>query len=175
MTENDIPTKLLWVDLEMTGLEPSKQHIIEVAALVTDFELNEVARYEAVIHQPEPILDAAEDWPKENMQQLFDEVRQSDKNEGTVVDELEAFIQEHWNEERAVLAGNSIHQDRRFIRKWWPRIDALLHYRMFDVSSYKIWVQGTTGEQYVKGEKHRAMGDIEESIEELKWSLDQLK
>ncbi len=70
MNNSDTPSKLLWVDLEMTGLDPNTQHIIEVAAIVTDFELNEIARYDAIIHQPHEVLDGAEDWPKEGLDLL---------------------------------------------------------------------------------------------------------
>ena len=174
MTKNDNPSKLLWIDLEMTGIDPSKQRIIEVAAIVTDFNLHEIARYDSIIHQPDPVLDNAEDWPKENMQGLFEQVRKTHKNEGTVVDELEEFISKYFHGEPAVLAGNSIHQDRRFIRRWWPRIEALLHYRMLDVSTLKVWIQGAHGQQFEKSEQHRAQGDIEESIEELRWALELL-
>ena len=174
MTENDVPSKLLWVDLEMTGLDPQKQRIIEVALVVTDFNFQESARYEAVIHQPEPVLEHADQRPRENMQELFNDVRSSNKNEARVVDELVSFINSNFGSEPAVLAGNSIHQDRRFIRQWWPRVEELLHYRMLDVSSMKIWVQGRLGLKFEKTEKHRALGDIEESIEELKWCLEQL-
>ncbi len=174
MNKTDFPTKLLWVDLEMTGLDPEKQRIIEVAVLVTDFELNELARYEAVIHQPEPVLEAAEDWPRENMSELFDQVRNAEKNEGTIVDDLEALIMEHFGDEPATLAGNSVHQDRRFIRQWWPGIEQLLHYRMLDVTTLKIWVGGSMDKQFEKGEQHRALEDIEESIVEFKWCLEQL-
>lgn len=175
MNNSDTPSKLLWVDLEMTGLDPNTQHIIEVAAIVTDFELNEIARYDAIIHQPHEVLDGAEDWPKENMQELFEAVRTAEKNQAQIVAEMATFISEHWGEEPAILAGNSIHQDRRFIRTRWPEIERLLHYRMFDVSTLKIWVQGALGKEYEKSEKHRALGDIEESLAELKWSLEQLK
>ncbi len=174
MSKQDIPSKLLWVDLEMTGLEPEKQRIIEVAIVVTDFSFSEVARYESVIHQPEPVLANAEPWCKENLADLFEQVRRAEKNESTVVDEIVQFIEDNFGDEPAVLAGNSIHQDRRFIRQWWPRIEAKLHYRMFDVSSFKIWLQGAHAQQFEKTEQHRALGDIEESIEELKWCLSQL-
>lgn len=174
MSENDVPTKLLWVDLEMTGLDPVKQRIIEVAAVITDFNLEEAARYEAIIHQPDEVLDNAEQWPKDNMSELFDAVRRSEKDEETVVGELLGLIQAHFGEEKAVLAGNSIHQDRRFIRQWWPKLEEVLHYRMLDVSSFKIWMQGALNKEFVKEENHRALGDIEESIIELKWCLEQL-
>lgn len=174
MTENDIPNKLLWMDLEMTGLDPSTQRIIEVACIVTDFECTELARFQAIIHQPDRVLNAAEDWPKAHMQQLFAESRESEKREEDVANELATFIVAHFADEPAVLAGNSIHQDRRFIRQWWPSVEKKLHYRMFDVSSFKIWVQGTSQEQYAKQETHRALSDIEESIAELKWCLERL-
>lgn len=174
MTENDIPTKLLWVDLEMTGLDPAKQRIIEVAALVTDFNFVELDRFEMIIHQPEEVLQAAEDWPKENMKELFDLVRKSEHHEEDVIDAFCDFIKTNFGDERAVLAGNSIHQDRRFIRQWWTQVDNLLHYRMFDVSTLKMWIQGTMQKEFIKGDSHRALDDIQESIDEFRWSLEQL-
>ena len=174
MGENDIPTKLLWMDLEMTGLDP-EQRIIEVAVLITDFEFNELARYEAILNQPEEVLENAEDWPKQNMQEVFKLVRESTMSEEQVIQDLVDLTKQHFGDERAVLAGNSIHQDRRFIRRWWQPLEELLHYRMIDVSSFKIWLQGAKQEEYIKKEAHRAMGDIQESIDELKWSLEKLK
>ncbi len=172
---NDLPTKLLWIDLEMTGLNPTTQRIIEVAALVTDFEFNQLDKYEAVIHQPDSILDAAEQWPRENMQDLFDQVRDSQVGEEQVIAELAELIQRNFGDEPAVLAGNSIHQDRLFIRQWWAPVEKKLHYRMLDVSTLKIWIQGSQGEAFAKQEKHRALEDIEESIDELKWALGKLR
>lgn len=172
--KNDVPVKLLWIDLEMTGLDPAVQRIIEVALIVTDFQLNEIASYEAVIHHADSVFENAEQWPKEHMQQLFEASKNADKDEEVVKGELEAFIEKHFGSEPVVLAGNSIHQDRRFIRQWWPGVEARLHYRMMDVSSFKIWVQGTTEEQYMKQERHRAMDDIRESIAELRWSLERV-
>lgn len=174
-TEPELPTQLLWVDLEMTGLDPYTQRIIEVAAIVTDFEFNEVAKYEAIIHQEEDVLEKAEDWPKANMQKLFKEVRKSKTSEEQVVTDLLDLIHDHFPEEAVILAGNSIHNDRRFIRNWWPNIEGHLHYRMLDVSTFKIWLQGTKGVSFEKSEEHRALGDIRESISELKWCLEQLK
>ena len=174
MAEIKHPRRLLWVDLEMTGLNPEKQRIIEVAVIATDFDLKEIARYESIIHHGEEVLVGAEDWTKENLPGLLEEVRTAKKDEQQVVGELLQFIEEHFPDERPILAGNSIHQDRRFVRKWWPKIDARLHYRMLDVSSFKIWIQGSQGKQMSKGEKHRALEDIEESISELKWCLGQM-
>lgn len=171
-----MPTKLLWIDLEMTGLNPETQKIIEVAAIVTDFDLNEVASYSAIIMQDDEVLDNAEEWPKSNMSELFQLVRNSDKQESTVIGELHTLIKKCFGDEPAILAGNSIHQDRKFITKWWPQVDNLLHYRMLDVSTLKVILQGKTGDEgYQKQEVHRAMDDIKESIAELKWSLGELK
>lgn len=167
--------KLLWIDLEMTGLDPKNQRIIEVGVIVTDYDFTERARYEAVIHQPAEVLDTAEDWPKENMAELFATVSESKTDERQVIQELTQLIDTHFDGEPAVLAGNSIHQDRRFIRQWWPEVEAKLHYRMLDVSSFKIWIEATTEKAFEKTDAHRALEDIEESIAELKWSLKQLQ
>lgn len=164
---------LLWVDLEMTGLNPDTQRIIEVAALVTDFDFKELGRYQAVINQTEQVLQNAEEWPRKNMTQLFDEVRQSQISEEEATSSLASFI-DKFGEKNMVLAGNSIHQDRRFIRRWWPNIESRLHYRMFDVSVFKVYLQGKKQVQYQKQESHRALDDICESIAECKWALSQL-
>ncbi|HSW90953.1 MAG TPA: exonuclease domain-containing protein, partial [Candidatus Saccharimonadales bacterium] len=94
------------------------------------------------------------------------------KPESIVVDELTDLIHDQFASEPAVLAGNSIHQDRRFIRQWWPEVEALLHYRMFDVSSFKVWMQGKYGLEFEKKETHRALDDIDESIAELQYYLE---
>ena len=169
---NDLsaPQKLLWMDLEMTGLDPASQRIIEVAVIVTDYKLNELASYEAVVHQSADVLDTAEDFPKQTFGGpggLFEQVAVSQKSETQVEAELLAFVGEHFSEP-AILAGNSIHQDRRFIRQWWAELDKHLHYRMLDVSSWKVFRQGLGMPLYEKKESHRALDDIRESIAELK-------
>jgi oligoribonuclease len=173
MAENndEVVSKLLWVDLEMTGLEPETDRILEVAAIVTDFEFKELARYEAIIHQPEDVIQRMNEWAKLTHTQsgLVDKVA-TGQQEQDVIEQFVAFIQRHFTE-KPILAGNSIHQDRRFIRKWWPQVEALLHYRMLDVSSYKIMWLGRGNVAYPKKETHRALDDIEESIAELKYYL----
>jgi oligoribonuclease len=164
-------TKLLWVDLEMTGLEPSTDRILEVAAIVTDFDFNELGRFESAINQDVSVLNAMNDWCKEthNASGLVKRVMTA-PSEQKVAADFALFIKKYFDEP-AVLAGNSIQQDRRFIRKWWPEVESLLHYRLMDVSSYKIIMQGKYGIEFEKKESHRALDDIEESIAELTFYL----
>jgi len=165
-------TKLLWVDLEMTGLDPQRHRVIEIAAEVTDFEFKTTASYEAVVFQSDEVLADANDWTKRQMavNGLADKV-QKGMPEADVARTFAALIKEQFGDEPAVLAGNSIHQDRSFIRQWWPEVDALLHYRMLDVSSWKILMQAKYGVQFEKQEMHRALDDIHESIAELQFYL----
>src|SRR5260221_360518 len=161
------PTKLLWVDLEMTGLDPDDQQIIEVAAKVTDFDFTVLSEYHELIHHPEEVFEHATEWNKQNHGVpggLFDRARSEGKPQAEVVASFAAFISQHFGGEAAVMAGNSIHQDRRFIRAHWPEVEALLHYRMLDVSSWKIIMWGKYDARFVTKESHRAEDDIQESI-----------
>ena len=169
-----IPTKLLWVDLEMTGLDPEQHVIIEVAAEITDFSLKTLASYEALIAQPEAVLDRAHEWAanQHTTSGLFDRLRRDGRPEAEVIHELVGFIKAQFGDESAVLAGNSIHNDRVFIKKWWPEVDALLHYRMLDVSSWKVFMQGRYGVKFEKNDAHRAFDDIQASIAELQYYVD---
>ena len=89
--------------------------------------------------------------------------------------DLIALVEEHFGGEPAILAGNSIHNDRKFIERWWPGFDLRLHYRMLDVSSFKIWMQGKNHMEYTKKDVHRAFDDIQASIAELQYYLEKLK
>jgi len=166
-------TKLLWVDLEMTGLDVDEHVITEVAVEVTDWEFKTLATYEAVIFHPDDVLDKANEFSKQMDTQngMFKEIREKGRPEQDVVRELAEFIKANFGDEPAVLAGNSIHNDRRFIKKWWPEVDGLLHYRMLDVSSWKLVMQGKYGVPFEKQETHRAAADIRESIAELQFYL----
>ena len=172
-----IPTKICWVDLEMTGLDASKDRILEIAVEVTDFTFRTLASYEAVVKQPDEILDNMVEWPKQQhgASGLTERVRTEGRPEREVVHELVGFIKAQFGEEPAILGGNSIHNDRIFIKQWWPEVDALLHYRMLDVSAFKILMQGKYGVEYEKKDVHRAFDDIQASIAELQFYLEWLK
>lgn len=170
-------SKLLWVDLEMTGLNPEQHVIIEVAAIVTDWNWNILGEYEAVIHHADAVIEESNEWARNQHENsgLLDRVRRSDKNDQVVEYEFAKFIRKQFGDEPAVLAGNSIHNDRVFIRKWWPEVENLLHYRMLDVSSWKLVMQGKYDIEYNKDENHLAKGDIEASLAELRYYLNWLK
>lgn len=170
------PKYILWMDLEMTGLDPIEDRILEVGAIITDWNFKEIAVYEAV-KKVGPVLMrrrmVGQFWDE------FPEVRDAlsaqnehGKNGRIVENELLAFIDEHIGEEgKVLLAGNSIHQDRRFIAQEWPRLDARLHYRMLDVSAWKVVFEGKFGKKFAKPEAHRALEDIRGSIDELRYYL----
>lgn len=175
--KNAATTKLLWVDLEMTGLDAQNDVIIEVAAEVTDWTFKTLASYEAVIHQTDEVLARANPWAHEQHAKsgLTERVRTEGRPEQEVIHELVGFIQAQFGNEPAVLAGNSIHNDRLFIKRWWPEVDSLLHYRMLDVSSWKLVMQGKYGVSFDKNDAHRAFDDIQASIAELQFYLEWFK
>ncbi len=157
----------------MTGLDVSEHVIIEVSALVTDWNFKTLASYDAVIHQPEDVLARSNEWARNQHESsgLLERVRSAGKPEQDVVRELAQFIHEHFGNEPAVLAGNSIHNDRAFIRKWWPEVDSLLHYRMLDVSAWKLVLRGKYGVDFEKADMHVAADDIRASIAELEYYI----
>ena len=174
------PERILWVDLEMTGLDPVEDRILEVGAIITDWDFKEIARFEAVKKVGPNLIKkrmVGEFWDE------FADVRdaliaQNDngKNGRTVENELLAFIDEHIDTDgKVLLAGNSIHQDRRFIANEWQRLDARLHYRMLDVSAWKVVFEGRFKKKFAKPEAHRAIDDIRGSIEELQYYLKKVK
>ena len=170
--------KLLWVDLEMTGLSPEKDRILEVAAIATDFEFNEIAQFEAVVKVPEELMKermVGEFWEKntESRDALIAQ-NASGKGSAEVEKDLLEFVKTNFGEE-VYLAGNSIHQDRKFIDKEWPELASKLHYRMLDVSAWKVYFENALGKKFVKRDMHRALDDINGSIEELKWYTTFLK
>ncbi len=166
--------RLVWIDMEMTGLDPEKERLIEIAVLVTEGDLTLVAEGpDLVIHQPDEILEAMDEWNTQHHGDsgLTERVRKSDVDEASAETAVIEFLSQHCVPKRAVLAGNSIHQDRRFIRRYMPKLDAFLHYRQVDVSSVKElarrWYPEAFANAPKKQETHRAMDDIRESLQEL--------
>ena len=172
-----IPTKLLWVDLEMTGLDPKNDLILEVAAEITDFDFKTLASYEACVRHKREVV--AERMQKNTFWQDFPGNRdeflknlEDGKPLGEIEQDLIALIEQHFGAEPVILAGNSIHNDRGFIKQWMPALDLKLHYRMLDVSAWKVLMQGKGGVIYEKKEVHRAFDDIQASIAELQYYLE---
>lgn len=174
------PAKLLWMDLEMTGLDPKEDRILEVAVIATDWDFTELASYTAVKKVGPSLVKTrmvGEFWEK------FPSVRDAlvaqnvdGKNGRTVENELLEFIDTHFEPgTRILLAGNSIHQDRKFIENEWSRLDERLHYRMLDVSAWKVVFDGKYKKRFAKPEAHRALEDIRGSIEELRYYLKRVK
>lgn len=174
------PKRILWVDLEMTGLDPIDDRILEVGAIVTDWDMKEIATYEAVKKVGPALMKKrmiGEFWDEfSDVRQALMEQNADGKSGRTVENELLAFIDEHIGpDDTVLLAGNSIHQDRRFIINEWPRLDARLHYRMLDVSAWKVVFEGKFKRKFAKPEAHRAIEDIRGSIEELQYYLKKIK
>lgn len=177
-----ISKNILWVDLEMTGLDPLEDRILEVAAIATDWDFNELGTYEAVKKVGPELMKqrmavAAPFWDLNPAARDGLIAQNLDgKNGRTVENELLEFIAKHFDsEERVLLAGNSIHQDRKFIANEWPRLDERLHYRMLDVSAWKVVFEGKYRKRFTKPEEHRALADIRGSIEELKYYLGKVR
>jgi oligoribonuclease len=178
--KNAKPTKLIWVDLEMTGLDPTKDVILEVAAEITDFDFKSLVSYQTTIKQSRDVVVERmqknywwADYPA-NRDEFISKLDNGKPLE-QVEQELIELVEQQFNGEPAILAGNSIHNDRGFIRQWWPGLDSKLHYRMLDVSSIKILMQGKYGVQFEKKEVHRAFDDIQASIAELQYYLEWFK
>jgi oligoribonuclease len=164
------------MDMEMSGLEPETDRILEVAILVTNGELEVVAEGpHLIVHQPDEVLEAMDEWNTSHHGQsgLTDRVRESTLDESDASKAVLDFLAEHTEKRKAPLAGNSIHQDRRFVARYLPEVEAWLHYRNIDVSTIKElarrWYPKQYGERPAKKGSHRAMDDLRESIEELKY------
>jgi oligoribonuclease len=166
---------LVWLDMEMTGLSPETDRILEVAVVITDSQLNTVAAAPVmVVHQPDEALAAMDDWNRSTHGRtgLIDKVKASVLTEAGVEDALLAFLAEHVPSRTSPLCGNSICQDRRFLARWMPRLEAYLHYRNLDVSTLKELARRWRPEiakRLTKQGKHEALADIYESIDELKY------
>lgn len=160
----------------MTGLDPARDRILEVAAIATDWRGTEMGRFQAVVKVAPEVIDRRMVGP---FWEQFATVRRhlvAQNQTGRPTDQVEqallGFIDRYFDADAPVLlAGNSIHQDRRFIRHEWPALEQRLHYRMLDVSAWKVVFEGRFGVKFRKPEAHRALEDIQGSIAELQYYL----
>jgi len=166
---------LLWIDMEMTGLNPDSDRIIEVALIVTDAQLVTVAEAPVlVVHQSDAMLDGMDSWNKSTHSRsgLIDKIKTSVLTEAEVEGQMLAFVAQHVPSRTSPMCGNSICQDRRFLARWMPKLEAWFHYRNLDVSTLKELVRRWKPELakgLSKHGKHEALADVYESIEELKY------
>lgn len=168
-------THLVWIDMEMSGLDPQQNRILELAVVVTDSELQLVAEGPVlVVHQSTEHLDAMDDWNKNTHGRsgLIDRVKASSVNEESAESAMLAFLAPLVPPGKSPLCGNSVHQDRRFMNRYMPRLEAFFHYRNLDVSTIKElgrrW-QPDLVKGFTKKGAHTALADIMESIEELRY------
>jgi len=178
MAQND--THLIWLDLEMTGLDPDRDRILEIATLVTDTQLEPLAEGPVIaVYQPPGVLAGMDDWNQSHHGKsgLLDRVRASTWDEAGAEHATLSFLADWVAAGKSPLCGNSICQDRRFLARTMPRLEAYFHYRNLDVSSLKIlaqrWAPGVA-EAFKKSGKHQAMDDIRESIGELRHYREQI-
>ena len=165
---------LIWIDLEMTGLEPERDVIIEIATLVTDEQLNILAEGPVIaVHQPENILQGMDEWNQthHSASGLLERVRQS-THSATEAEQLTLDFLRQWSENRASpMCGNSICQDRRFLARHMPKLEDFFHYRNLDVSTVKElarrWYPAVP--KFEKAGAHRALDDIRASLDELRY------
>jgi oligoribonuclease len=173
MPQND--THLIWIDMEMSGLNPDTDRVLEVALVATDKDLNVIGEGPVlVVHQEAAVLDGMDNWNKSTHGKsgLIDKVRASILTEAAVEDAMIAFMKEHVGERKSPMCGNSICQDRRFLARHLPRLEAYFHYRNLDVSTLKELAARWRPELkdgFKKANNHTALADIMESIEELRY------
>ncbi|MDD5181523.1 MAG: oligoribonuclease, partial [Gallionellaceae bacterium] len=165
---------LVWLDLEMTGLIPDTDHIIELAMVVTDSHLNIIAEAPVlVVHQPDSVLDGMDKWNQSTHGKsgLIGKVKASTLDEAGAEEQMLAFLRKYVPKHVSPMCGNSICQDRRFLARWMPQLEAYFHYRNLDVSTLKELARRWKPDMakgVKKHGKHEALADIHESIEELK-------
>ena len=172
--------RLVWVDMEMSGLQPETDRILEIAMIVTDGDLNIVAEGPVlVVHQEDAVLDRMDAWNKgtHGKSGLIDKVKASTLTEADVEAECLAFLKQHVKSSISPMCGNTIHQDRRFMNRYMPKLETYFHYRNIDVSTIKElckrW-QPEIAKGFSKQQAHTALADIIESVEELRYYREKL-
>jgi len=171
---------LVWLDMEMTGLDPERDRVIEMALIVTDSQLNTVAEGPVwVVHQSDAVLDGMDDWNKgtHGRSGLIARVRASTLDEAQAEQQALAFMKEWVPARTSPMCGNSVCQDRRFMARYMPQLEAYFHYRNLDVSTLKELCKRWKPEiakGLAKHGKHEALADIRESIDELKYYREHL-
>ena len=164
--------KLFWIDLEMTGLDVEKEVIIEAAAIITDYDFKVLETYHAIVKQEQKFLDAMDEWNKTHHGASgLTAAVPSGKEPKLVEADLIKLADKHFGVEKAIIAGNSIGQDRLFINKYFTKLAAKLNYRTVDVTSWKVVMSEKFNIKYEKKNTHRALDDISESIAELQFYL----
>jgi len=169
------PNVLVWIDLEMTGLSPDQDKIIEIASIVTDSDLTVLEEGPVLaIYQPDSVLDAMDDWNTKTHAAtgLVNRVRSSSVSESDAEKQTLAFIERYVPKNKSPLCGNSVCQDRRFLYRYMPELEIYLHYRNLDVSTIKELVKRWKPDLYAglsKNSAHQALDDIRESIGELRY------
>ncbi|MGE0558229.1 MAG: oligoribonuclease [Burkholderiales bacterium] len=169
------PNALIWIDMEMSGLNPETDRILEIAVVITDAQLNLVAEGPVlVVHQPDAVLDVMDNWNKSTHKKsgLIDRVKASTLTEAQAEEQMVAWMAQYVPSGASPICGNSVHQDRRFLVRYMPKLDAFFHYRILDVSTLKELARRWKPEVLnglVKHGKHEALADIHESIEELRY------
>lgn len=173
MTKSD--TNLIWLDLEMTGLHPDKDRILEIATVITNADLEVLAEGPVLhIHQSDALLDGMDTWCQEHHSQsgLIDRVKNSKTTEAEAESKTLNFIRKYVDENKSPLCGNTISMDRRFLYRYMPKLESYFHYRHLDVSTLKILAQLWSPEiatGITKVSEHIALKDIHDSIEELRY------
>ena len=169
------PNNLIWIDMEMTGLQPDSDRIIELALIVTDGQLAVLAESPVwVLHQPDEVLGAMDSWNRgtHSKSGLIEKVRASRLAEAAVEAAAIGFLAPHVPASVSPMCGNSICQDRRFLARWMPQLEGYFHYRNLDVSTLKELVRRWKPEAakgFSKEGKHQAQADIYDSLEELRF------
>jgi oligoribonuclease len=168
------PKTLIWLDMEMTGLEPDRDRIIEIALVLTNESLETIAEAPVItVHQPDSVLDAMDEWNRNTHGKsgLIDRVRASTMAEAEAEAQALAFLQQWVPARSSPMCGNSVCQDRRFLARWMPTLENWFHYRNLDVSTVKELARRWRPEIYAgvkKAGSHTALADIHESIGELR-------